>query len=446
MTFQRHTPIAGMLTVVACAMGPMNITSAPAQAQPVDGWTGSRLLAIADADMAATAYANGELHPIEGSADQIFLLNPAATEAPQRAPASNTVMGWPGSLAVSADGRYAYVVTSRAQVDRSIEKVDSVFEDVPIAGDLTTVNVETGSVVSVTKACDKAMSVDVAPSGGWLLVACGRADGEAAVIPLIDGLPSGAPRVFDLDVPTYADRAIDAGATYGVIHPGGRAAALVFNNRAVGLVRFDVDAAGAPVAAKAEDPTETARWLSVARWTRTGRHLIVTDVAWGPRPTDAVFNGRGEILSFALAPDDPARGIVAAAKVSKSPEAIELNRKGDLLVAVNMERTYLPGGLLSIFRGRSASSLSLVAVDDATGALRTLGEPLKFRGVLPEDAVFDADGDRLAVAVFQDHDAPKSGGWIEFFRIVGAGDARRIEAMDRKIMLPRGVHDLAPID
>ncbi len=416
-----------------------------AAAQQIDGWTGSRLLAIADADMAATAYANGVLYPIPGRTDEAFLLDPADGAETARAPASNTVMGWPGSLATSPDGRYAYVATSRGQVDRAIERVDSVFEEFPIAGDLTTIDVASGSVASVTTACDKAMSVDVAPSGGWLLVACGRADAEVAVIPLTDGLP-GAPRLFDLDVPAYADRDIDAGATYGVAHPDGAAAGVIFNNRAVGLVRFDLDADGVPVGAKVEAPTPTARWLSVARWTRAGGHLIVSDVAWGPRPTDAVFNGAGEILSFALSPDDNARGIVSAATVSKSPEAMELNRAGDLIAVVNMERTYLPGGLLSIVPGRSASSLSLVAVDDATGALKTLGTPLKFRGVLPEDAVFDADGDRLAVAVFQDHDAPTSDGWVAFFRVVGAGDARRLDAMDRKIMLPRGVHDLAPID
>ncbi|MEM9751693.1 MAG: hypothetical protein AAF869_12155, partial [Pseudomonadota bacterium] len=139
--------------------------------------------------------------------------------------------------------------------------------------------------------------------------------------------------------------------------------------------------------------------------------------------------------------------IVSVAEVSKSPEAFELNRAGDLLVAVNMERTYLPNGFPgALFRHRNAASLSLVEVDARSGALKTLGEPVKFRGVLPEDAVFDADGDHIAAIVYQDHGKPRSDGWVTFFRIEGRGDARRIIETGERIALPRGGHDLVPID
>ncbi len=411
-----------------------------------EGWDGARLLALIDGDMSATAYADGKLYPIGDAKDLVAVIGKDKGVRYSPAAVSNTVMGWPGSMVVSNDGRRAFVVSSRKGMARSVDKVkDGVFEAFPLHNALTIVLTETGETLGAARVCEKPLSIDLSPDNKWALIACGDAKGELAVAPITDdGI--GAVRIFDLAVPTYTDAANDEGATYAVVHPSGAAAGVVLNNRAVTLVRFDLDTDGIPVAAKAETPTQTKSWLSVARWTASGAHLLVSDVAWGPRPLDAVFNKSGAILSFALAPDGSARGVTSKARVSKSPEAFELNRTGDLLVAVNMERTYLPGGATSVFRGRSASSLSLVSVDPATGALKTLGKPVRFRGVLPEDAVFDADGDRIAAIVYQDHNKPRSDGWITFFRIDGDGDNRRLTETDARIPLPRGGHDLAVID
>ncbi|MEM1396683.1 MAG: hypothetical protein AAGH38_04450, partial [Pseudomonadota bacterium] len=217
--------------------------------------------------------------------------------------------------------------------------------------------------------------------------------------------------------------------------------------RAVTLLAFDTDTDGIPMEVSAETPTATDRGLAMARWTQNGDHLIVADTGWGPRPLDAAFNKDGYMVSFALSPDDDNRGVVSTARVSKSPESFELNRSGDLVAVVNMERTYLPGEFpTGLFPGRKSSSLSLVKVDEKTGTLTTLGDELDFCGVLPEDAGFDSDGDRVAVVVYQDHGDPRSNGWITFFAIEGEGDERiPVETGDR-IPLPRGGHDLIIID
>ncbi|MEO1746053.1 MAG: hypothetical protein AAFR13_05935, partial [Pseudomonadota bacterium] len=299
----------------------------------------------------------------------------------------------------------------------------------------------TGAVVATTEVCFRPNSIDISPDETWVLIACGDGAAEMTVVPLDNGQP-GTPRSFDLDLPNLTERDSDQGLTYAMVHPDGAAAGYVLSNVGVGLVRFELAADGIPSAAIAEAPTTDGEWLSVGRWTNSGAHFLVADVAWGPAPTDAVFNGNGAILSFALSPDTDTRGLVSSAIVSKSPEAMEMNRAGDRIIAVNMERTYLPGGILSIVPGRTASSLSLVSVDDATGALETLGEPIGFEGVLPEDAVFDADGDRIAVVIYQDHDAPLSDGWVEVFAV----ENDEILATGTRIPLPRGAHDLFALD
>lgn len=437
----------GSLAAAIVACGWRVTPSGPRLAMPTEAqntFTAVRLLAVSDADMAATAYADGRLFPVDGPVDTLFVIDDPATASGPSAtyPVSNTVMGWPGPLAMSPDGRMAYVISGRMTMPREVARVDSVFDQVPVDTRLFVIDLDAGSVVAETTVCPAPMSVDVAPDGAFLLIACQDRGGELAVVPLVSGRPLD-PRIFDLDLPSFSARPFDNGPTYAALHPSGEAAGVIVENRAVTLVRFTTDDAGVPRAAVAETPIQAGKWLSVARWTRRGAHLLVADVGWGPRPTDAVFNGPGTVLSLALSPEDKARGVVSAAKVSLSPEAIELNGDGDLLVAVNMERTYLPGGIFRIFKRRDRSSLSLVAVDDLTGSLATLGRPVGFRGVLPEDAVFDRDGDQLAVAVFQDHDAPRSGGWIEFFDIVGEGDTRRPVPTGRRLTLPRGIHDLA---
>ena len=409
----------------------------------VPGWDGA-LLVLTDADMAATAYADGALYPT-GAEDALLTVAPSEGRVIGEAPIPSTVMGWPGSMAASADGRHVYVVTSRGTPPPGTQRYDSVYTGLPSADLLTAFDRTQGE--GVTQAvCSRPLSVDVAPSGAFLLVACGDDGGELAAIPLDDrGLP-GTPRVFDLDVSPPEGREGDAGASFAAIHPSGRAAGVVLKNRAVALVRFSLDAGGVPTSAAAEAPTPApGRWLSVARWARAGDHLLVADVGWGPGRLDAALNGDGAILSYALSAEDPSRGVVSEARVSKSPEGFAISPGGDLLAAVNMERTYLPGGVTALLRGRDASSVSLVAVGE-DGTLTSLGGPVPFRGVLPEDAAFDADADRLAVAVYQDHDAPRSDGWIAYFAVEGQGDARRLRPLDARTPLPRGAHDLQPVD
>ncbi|MEL6371519.1 MAG: hypothetical protein AAFR03_12475 [Pseudomonadota bacterium] len=440
--------LKSVFAVAAAISGNLSL----AWGQLPDGWDGDRLLALVDGDMAATAYADGKLHPIPTAKDVLFSIpqvvpSEETTRAQNTASVPNTVMGWPGSMVVSTDQRFAYIVSSRGSVAKSVSEFDDgVFSGMPVTETLSVIDLSTMTLAAEQSVCRKPMSVDIAPDSSWLLVTCGDATQELAIVPLVDGLPE-PPRAIDLDLVSYSERDVDAGATYGKVHPSGASAAIVLSNRAVGLVRFEQDAEGVPLDGVAEAPIETKRWLSVGRWTKSGNHFLVADTGWGPAATDAVMNKNSDIVSFALSPDDIRRGVVSTARVSKSPEAMEFNRDKDLLAVVNMERTYLPGGFpTGLFRHRKASSLSLVKVDDETGELATLGKPMTFRGVLPEDAVFDADGDHIAVVVYQDHGRPRSDGWVTFFRIDGTGDNRRPVETGVRVPLPRGGHDLAAID
>lgn len=438
--------IAAVLASLLAALGLWHLldgTPSPAAPVPMKARFDGELMVLVDGDMSATAYADGRLHRVEGAQDLLMRLPTGGAEAATLARVSNTVMGWPGATEVVGDA--VFVVESRGSAPADVEvAMPSVYEGLPFGTRLQRIDRATGTVDAM-EVCTQPLSVDAAPGGDWLLVACGDDDGEIAVVP-ISGDGMNAVRRFDLDLPRLPGRPWDAGAGYAVVHPDGRAAAVLSANTGLTLVRFALDANGVPVAAQAEDTLVTDGYLSVARWSNMGAYLLVADVGWGAAPTDALFNRAGSIRSYALDPRNSKRGEVGRASVGKSPEAFEMDRGGTLLAVVNMERTYLPGGALSLVPGRASSSLSLVAFDPKTGGLTTLGAPVGFRGVLPEDAVFDADGDALAVVVYQDHDAPRSDGWLAFFDIDRSGPVPVARLTDRRVALPRGGHDLVVID
>ena len=66
--------------------------------------------------------------------------------------------------------------------------------------------------------------------------------------------------------------------------------------------------------------------------------------------------------------------------------------------------------------------------------------------MLPEDAAFDADGDHLAVVIYQGHGDPRSDGWLSFFDVDRSGDVPQARLTNQRVDLPRGAHDLVALD
>ena len=219
--------VGGLVGLLALALGAWHLldqTPAPASAvSPEGSFDASNLLVLADADMSATAYADGVLYPVDARDQLITLSNLDEQVERSSVGVSNTVMGWPGSLVVS-EGRFAYVVSSRGTPPPETEVLeDGVNAEMPTSRQLTTVDLNSGEIVAETEVCFKPLSIDLAPSGDWLLLACGDTANELTVVTLAEGRPDEV-RTFDLDVPAYNLREGDAGSSYAVVHPGGEAA------------------------------------------------------------------------------------------------------------------------------------------------------------------------------------------------------------------------------
>lgn len=447
---RRRFPAALVLAgaLAGCGTGPRLVER---EAAGEATFSANSLLVLSDLDMAATGYADNRLRQTPGDRDRLTLFTgPAGTGAPVRAEiaVSNSVVGWPGALAVSADGRLAVVIETQAEIADDVAEVEDPYNAAP--GRLvTTLDIADRArprLLSTRPVCRDPVSIDLGPGESWAIIGCRD---RARPLVRVDLEGGRAVRAVPIRVPDgLASRDPDRpGLAYGRLAPGGDRFAANLANTALAFFALSGDGSGRPVAAALTAPplSMDGAWLSMGRWSADGRHYLAADTGWGPGSLDAVLNGPGRILSIRVPAKGPAR-VVSEVRVSLSPEGFDLDPAGTLLAVANMERTYLPGGLpFSLFGRSDAASLSLVRFDPARGALALVDGPVRLPAILPEDVVFDDAGGTIAVLSFQDRvEAPQTGR-VHFWRIDRAGGQPRLVPTSTQWQVARGAHDLAVI-
>jgi hypothetical protein len=188
--------------------------------------------------------------------------------------------------------------------------------------------------------------------------------------------------------------------------------------------------------------------ISYGQFTRDGGYYLTAEINWAavPRPLGNLVNPAGEMIAVRFDPTEGAAHSVASrVAVGLSPEGFAVSPQEDLIVTVDMRRTYLPEGLAGVIPGGDLNSLTLLSFDKASGELRVLGEPYGFEGVLPEHAAFDADGDALGVVVYNERERPLAPGFIEFWNVVREGGEPRLERTAVRLSVVRGPHAMALI-
>jgi hypothetical protein len=398
-----------------------------------------RLLALSDTDMAATAYADGGLEPLPGISDTLALAHSAQGPLSEtRAP--NSVISWPQVLTVSPDGRFAYVVETRAAPPSGVSRLASV-QDLPAGSRLTAFAILAGGLQPIAEA-DAGLnpqSVSLSGDGKWLAIASEDGGGRLILYALDQGRPA-ARHVLDLPLTYLADDAEKFPRSLAW-SPGGDWLAVNVALRRIAFFELLRDGNGVPSAIRPHGAAlQVGKRLSRGIWTADGRHYLVSDINAGPGALARVIGAPGIVTSIAFdAGDRAAHRIVSQAEVGGSPEGLALSPDQRNVATVNLERTFLPERwFLDGVPGRSRYSVNLLDFNPATGELLNR-DRIHADGILPEDLVFDGTSRHLAVAVFHRRKGPdRRKGFIDFFSVVDG----RLVAKGAPLVLPRGVHDI----
>ncbi len=403
-----------------------------------------RFLAVSDADMSATAYADGKLEPFIGAQDELTLFANGAPVA--KVPAPNSVISWPQVVDVSPDGRRAYVVETFGSLSAGVGRVESVDTAFPEGQTLRVFSVADMSLREIARRDDigrKPQSVEVSENGQFLVIATESDDAELTVVPLdAEGLPA-APRYIALDPPFRpGDREMRIRTLH--LSPDNRTLAVNVGNARVQFYDLLPGADGFPERADPiGDPVKVGVQLAVGRWTPEGKFFLITDVN-SYQSSLAMLTQRGGQVHVIAAPQAgaPARH-VDSARVGRFAEGLELSDDGTMIASIAMERTYLPEYFfLEVWPRRRTYLLTLLSLDQQTGQLTELHR-IRAAGVLPEDVIFDKTGSNLAVAVFHRRKGPnRQRGFIDFFAI---SDDGKLRAQGRTQAVMRGPHDLVRI-
>ncbi|MEO0884217.1 MAG: hypothetical protein AAFY34_16040, partial [Pseudomonadota bacterium] len=385
----------------------------------VPGAFEGRFIAISDADMAATAYADGKLEPFDGALDEVTLF--ADGQPVSKVAAPNSVVSWPQVAAVSPDGHRAYIIETRGSPPAGTVRVDSAYTSLPEGRALRVFDIMDNSISEVAFVENVGLnpqSIDISDDGRFLAIASESEGAELTIIALDeDGLPEEV-RLISLDPPYAAE---DQEKRIRTLHlsPDGQKLAVNVGNVRYQFYAFDFDDIGVPTTvAPIGDPIEFGVRLAVGRWSPNDRYFIVTDVNAYDSSLQMLIQRGGRVHVVKVPTGNAPAELVASNRVGRFAEGLEISDNGELIASIAMERTYLPElSFLETWPRRRTYLLTLFSFDQETGELAEL-DRIRTAGVLPEDVIFDEQGRNLAVAVFHRRKgADRRRGFIDFFEI-----------------------------
>jgi len=113
-----------------------------AKAQEINAEFKGQVLAISDADMLATAYADGVLNKVEGIEDSLSLIRTlnGKPKLISQEMVTNSVVSWPSIIAWNKSLKLAYVAETRGIHASSEQKVTDVWKDLPKGGKISVVD------------------------------------------------------------------------------------------------------------------------------------------------------------------------------------------------------------------------------------------------------------------------------------------------------------------
>lgn len=444
-----------VMSLASCGTAPTRDSNASA------GVLAGRYIAVlGDADM--NAQPAGPLFQRE-ERDRLTLLPlPIAPPEPgtarwstrlAHAPASNSALGPPGAMAITPDGKRAYVVEAFTPAGRTREGLASEQGTILPGESLTPIDLTDISAPRALAPVPIGLSpqgVDVHPAGQY--VAVSSSEPGQQIILLTVGDEATRPLAWPL-LGVNLDQPVAVGTI--AWHPTGRYLAVTLPEiDQVVLFEFAKDlASGLPSLAPWGESVRVPATPSNIRFTPDGKHLLVTSIN-APRAalSGALPAGLLGVIRLSNVPSETTSAgapmgpvvehrLVATQPVGPLPEGLAIAPTGDLVVVACWRGP-------SLFAGAAVAQgggLFAFRLDPASGEL-SVATTRQLTGV-PTALAFDARGEHLVVAQLRSADPAAIDGELAFYRVIktpsGSGPAStRLEPLDFAVGVGPGPHAL----
>ncbi|MBD2071064.1 beta-propeller fold lactonase family protein [Leptolyngbya sp. FACHB-671] len=434
--------IAGMSLLAIAALSIRQV-----QSQTRFDLQGQFLAVISDGDFFASTYVDGRIPGADSRYRDALTLIPLPFDGERvSVEVSNSVNGPPETLALSPDGRTAYVVEYMGQ-----RPVGATTRSDLLAGrflsqvDLT--DPRQPRVLSRIEVGHFPEAIDVHPEGKWVAIATDSSESEVLQLVPVQDSSLGEPMNISLESLGIPAAEGPLNASYVEWHPSGEYLVVnLYRQNRIVFLRFTQDSTGEANLSLWGNPVAVDVDPYSGRLTPDGKHFITAN--WKRDFTADSLEGRlpsepSTVSVIRLDVDDSAsenhtayHQVITTVASAQSSEGIAISPDGTLVATANMRDTALPTDSPRFTRD---ATVSLFAFDAVSGQLAKAAD-FAFEGVLPEGLTFDATGEHLIVATFEYLNSEEPGGGLEVWRI-SQEPAPNLEYVGR-INVPHGSHQV----
>lgn len=405
-----------------------------AQQGPIQ-FTAKSIVALSDADMAASAMIDGNLLKDKGTKDALTTIGfPLDRNGANifSSVVSNSMALYDKVLAVSNNGKLAFVIEGKGQTGDSLTTLKDGMAGLPASTKMFTVDLSAGkpAVKFGFAVGPNPTAVTINPTGNSLIVASADPGKELRIIE-VDG--TGKPtRILTAPSPVTGATITDL-----AFHPGGQFVAYTIGATGeIGLMKYGMDATKKPNLTPHGKPVKVGTMPGSGKFTADGSTYIVVD---GKKAAGAAGTGAGEIFAVQFSTEDTPgeHKIASQAATGEGPESVAISPDGSVVVVVNSGQSYQPFGNAAVGK----SSLTTYAL---TGGKLTKSADYPFEGIAPQSVDFDRTGSAIAVAIPEYLDYGMRNGGIEFWTVT-KGAAPTLTKQPGRIGLTRGCHTIKVI-
>lgn len=390
------------------------------------------ILALSDADMVASAYADGKLNSEAGINDMFSTITVGDNIQDIKVKnihVPNSVTNWVNGMTISKDQKTAFVIDTRGSLPSKVQQVKNVFEDLPSGNTLYAIDISdltNPKIVSKIAVGSTPLSVDVNPLNETILIACAEKGKELVLIEWKNK------KFGKLNTHSFKG-ATEQKVTHANWHPSGKYLGITLEN--IKSVQFFKVPSNSEITALG-NPVNINGLPGASAFSPNGKFYIVPNLNW-----DKGYNLNGELICVAF-DENGGHKINSTATVGISPEGIAISPNGKYIASSNMGTNFFP--LEFPIFGQKAS-ISLLQFDQENGTM-TVADTKEWDGILPEGIAFDKDSDMLVVTSFDYLDLSKRQGGLSFWQIITEDNNIKLKNTDFKLTLPRGTHYLKLID